>query len=119
MASARAAERTALEAQNGIESRDMMLKGMQEKLDAATASLEEKDELLRSNQQVITWLNKEINSAQLGFKGSDAHHIGGGVGSLGGSSPATAQQPPSAASAYTFRPSFAATASLSHDGVTA
>ena len=33
---------------------------------AAKAKLEESNTLLASNHQVITWLNKEVNAAQLG-----------------------------------------------------
>lgn len=51
-------------------------------LAAATAKLEEAGRLNESNQQVITWLNKEINDLQLG-RGSGllpAYHGGGKQG---------------------------------------
>ncbi|KAF0701628.1 Aste57867_7943 [Aphanomyces stellatus] len=45
--------------------RDDQLSLMQSKQDELVRKLDESNKLLASNQQVITWLNKEINEAQL------------------------------------------------------
>ena len=100
---ARGIERRLLEAEGGLASRDVLLRGMEEKAAAAAAAIAEKDELLSSNQQVIAWLNKEINQAQLGFKDG-----------MRGATVSPSVTPVS--NAYAFRPSFAASAPLEKGG---
>ncbi|KAF0717603.1 hypothetical protein AaE_010823, partial [Aphanomyces astaci] len=50
---------------NELLMRDDQLSLVQQKNDDLAHKLEESNKLLASNQQVITWLNKEINEAQL------------------------------------------------------
>ncbi|TMW55686.1 hypothetical protein Poli38472_010568 [Pythium oligandrum] len=48
-----------------IRKRDEQISSLKDRVNELTAKLEESNKLLASNQQVITWLNKEINEAQI------------------------------------------------------
>lgn len=78
---AAAAERRAAEAR---------AEGLQRELTASDGRLEESARLLASNQQVIKWLNKELNDAQMvpgGTTAAAAAAVAGGYGGAGASSP--------------------------------
>ena len=66
----------------------------------AKSKLNESSKLLDSNQQVITWLNREINEAQLGKINS--------YSSVGGAAAATQKAPTN------FNPSFSPDLKISH-----
>ncbi|OQR84215.1 spindle assembly protein [Achlya hypogyna] len=51
--------------QKDLQLKDDEIVLLQKKIDDLSRKLEESNELLASNQQVITWLNKEINEAQV------------------------------------------------------
>jgi len=63
---------------------------VESELTEAKQKLVESAKLLQSNQQVITFLNREINNAQLGRPG-----MGGGVGGVGGGSAGAGPPAPS------------------------
>ncbi|CAM9923147.1 unnamed protein product, partial [Discosporangium mesarthrocarpum] len=81
--------------------------GLKRELDAAEVKLEESARLLESNQQVITWLNRELNDAHLipgagagagtgvglaGGQGAAAHLGGSGVGGFESRGPGAATE---------------------------
>lgn len=75
--SAAAAERRAAEAR---------AEGLQRELTASDGRLEESARLLASNQQVIKWLNKELNDAQMVPGGTTTAAAAAVVGGYGGAS---------------------------------
>jgi spindle assembly abnormal protein 6 len=85
-----------------LDAKEAARKGLAQQLEEAAEKHVEQQQLLKQNQQVIQWLNKEINDAQLNF----AHTMGAG------GEPARAQaqaQAQAAASPFSdggsFRPS--------------
>uniref|UniRef100_A0A7S4V816 Spindle assembly abnormal protein 6 N-terminal domain-containing protein n=1 Tax=Ditylum brightwellii TaxID=49249 RepID=A0A7S4V816_9STRA len=72
----------------------------EKELNDVRGKLEESAKLLESNQQVITWLNKEINDAQLG-RGRNASTFGiGGSASRVGVTPHDHSNVPTSSSAF-------------------
>lgn len=58
------------ELQKLVSEREAEVKVVESRLAAAAAKNEEAERTLASNQQVITWLNKEVNEAQLAQRGA-------------------------------------------------
>ena len=67
---------------------------LQAELDTKNGKLEESHQLLQSNQQVITWLNKEVNEAQLGRRGTGSSAVSGAFKPVPSAMPPSMLTPP-------------------------